>query len=73
MSNPYEISGRLTKAFAIAQALFRAGITADAAELLTADEWAKVAAVAGYPKPPSEETRQICLEKLAGFARSEAA
>lgn len=73
MSNPYLIAGRLTKAFAIAQALFRAGIGSEAAARMTPEEWARVAALAGYPKPPSDETQRICLEKLAGFSRSEAA
>lgn len=64
--NPWEISGRLQKAYKIAQALFRAGITSSQALLQTPDEWISTAACAGC-KAPSAETRRIAIEKLQGM------
>lgn len=61
--NPYEISGRLQKAFKIACALQRAGITPEQAMLQTYEEWITTAACAGC-KPPSEQTREVVIEKL---------
>jgi hypothetical protein len=61
--NLYEIRGRLEKAFRIACALQRAGITPEQALLQTHAEWVTTAACAGC-KPPSEATREIVIEKL---------
>jgi hypothetical protein len=63
-ANSFETAGRLTKAFHIAQALFRAGIAADQARLMTYAEWVSTAACAGC-KPPSEATQEIAIGKLA--------
>jgi hypothetical protein len=70
--NIYEQSGRLTKAFAIAQAIWKIGGTAEDARLMTDADWSNAATLAKYKKPPSDETRRVCIEMLAGF-RSEAA
>lgn len=62
--NPFEIAGRLTKAYRMAVVLRRAKISVAEARLQTQDEWAVTAKCAGYSHA-SEETQRICLEKLA--------
>lgn len=67
--NTFEYANRLRKAFRIACTLHRAGITPEQAMLQTQAEWVTTAACAGC-KPPSEETREMVIDKLRMLAGS---
>lgn len=70
VANPFEVAGRLTKAFAIARMLHRFNITSQETRLATAEEWATAAKAAGYSHA-SEETRRLTIEKLEGIEEFE--
>lgn len=64
--NPFEVAGRLTKAYRIAQLLHRTRITFEVAQLQSPEEWKTTAMCAGYDHA-SEKTIALAIEKLAGM------
>ena len=65
-SNQFAVAARLTKAFNLAVFLHRAGVSAAAAQTMTAADWQLAARGAGT-QPPSEETQRIAIAKLAAL------